>query len=212
MRRSTYKVKTVFVGLTLLLASLMLGNCDDGTTSDGTVLPADFYITLSFATNFRPEAVDRIELTINDATMLLEDSSGEHPDGGITWEVIEHHFHVYVTGEYFELYSVEASQDTYEIDIPFLGGFEEGAFSVTASVLWENLNEELVEIGHGSGQLELPPSGQGATPTVIDVTCRLGWGETCRTGCDVALNYCPDGVDQCPAGNYECIEGCCVPN
>lgn len=195
--------------LAVALASALAGlSCDDVGDQD----PPDFFITVKLHTSFLPRSVDRLEVVLFDATMTLEDMSGEAQDGGIRWETRDgdraDEFAVNLTGEYFRANAVEVSRDTWEIDLPFIGGQEEGAFNLRASVYWIDPDGEEQEIGFGTGHVEFPLSPQGSG-VAVEVNCRDGWAWTCQTGCDGSVQPC-GGIEDCGSGFWECVDGCCV--
>lgn len=206
-----------------LAAGFAAPGCEDPAPvyTDEDLLPADFYLTVKLSTNFRPLAVDSLEVVLYDSTMVLvEELEGEHYNGGITWVTREgprgDEFVITLTGEFFQNNTMEVSQDTFEIDIPFIvpdswdGNPPEGsAFSVTATAFWEDYDGELQEIGRGTGQLELPQEGRN--PTTIEVECHGEWAWTCRTACGSTSLQCPTGVDDCGTGDWDCVDECCVP-
>jgi len=211
----------------LVLLSLAAGpaapGCENPEPADGEedLRPADFYLTVKLATNFRPQAVDQLEVVMYDSTMvLLDELNDEHYDGGVTWETRDgprgDEFVVRLTGEFFQNNAMEVSQDTFEIDIPFIvperwdgDPPEPSAFSVTATAYWEDYDGVLQEIGRGTGELELPQEGRN--PTTIEVICDGDWAWTCRTACDPAASQCTSGVEECGTGSWDCIDECCVP-
>ncbi len=205
-----------FFGAFIVAAtSTLIGGCGGETRiEEGS---PDFFVTVQLSQNFAPRSVDRLELIFTDSTVLLDESAGEIYDGGISWETTASaggdSLTVVVTGEYFQFNAFEAPGDVFEVDVPFLGGLDvpEAQFRVEASALWlGDETEEFDQIGFGTTVLSTPVV-QGATAT-IEVNCLVAtdWGWTCRTGCAPEANQCTEGVEQCGAGRYECIDECCV--
>lgn len=198
---------------TIAIPTLLLCGCDDGDEAQEPQ-SADFYITVKLEHRFAPTAVDRLEIMMYDSLMILEDVTGEHLDGGITWDTRDgdngDEFVVVMTGEYFEQNAIEVAEDSWEIDVPFLGGLEEAAFNVWVSVFYEDFDGEFHEIGRGTGRLPLPVTERG-TSFAVDVSCDQDWGWTCTTGCDPEAERCEGTTDVCGEGAWDCVDGCCVP-
>jgi len=203
--------RTAALTLGAVLAGLWLG-C--GAVGDPA--PPDFYITVKLHTGFQTQAVDRLELVISDPRMVLGESQGENDEeGGITWQTRDgasaDELVVSVSADYFAQHAVEVSADTFEIDVPFLGGDEPAEFNLRATVYWTNLEGEEEDIAFGTAILELPVAYSSAR-VPIEVTCRPDWAWTCMTGCARAPASQPcEGVEDCGTGFFECVEGCCVP-
>jgi len=218
MRRSA----TRWVWLLAVAAALAPPGCSDEPTDTPEELElADFYLTVKFATNFRPEAVDQLDVYIYDALMLLEDSSGEESDGGISWESGQgasgDELHLTLTGDYILVNAMEVSRDSYEIDIPFLvpdswrnSPPADAAFSVRAEARWEDPDGELQQIGRGTGQLPMPPHGSNPITIVVNCDPPMEWAWTCRTGCADGVAPCAGDVEDCGSGTWDCVDGCCA--
>lgn len=205
------------VGWIALAASVPA--CSDDTTTPEELEPPDFYLTIKLATNFRPLAVDELEVVIYDALMLLDDSSGEHESGGLAWETRAgasgDELALTLTGDYFQANAMEVSRDTYELDIPFIvpdrwhrTSPADAAFSVRATAFWEDADGVLQQIGRGTGQLPMPLTGP--YPTTVEVLCDRDWAWTCRTGCSDDADQC-EAIEDCGSGTWNCVEGCCEP-
>lgn len=203
---------TKVLALILLAASLAVLSCDDGGEGGGNLEPPDFFVTVKLHTGFFPLAVDRLEVVIYDSSKHLSESEGQARGGGISWEMrdgpLGDEFAVNMTSDYFLENAVEVAADTWEIDIPFIGGGEEAGFNVQAAVYWTDPDGDEQQIGFGTGILELPMERQGSGITV-EVECRSGWDWTCRTGCDNSAQTC-DNVEECGSGFWDCIDGCCI--
>ena len=211
-RTHNYRAATVALTALVVSISMLSPGCDDGGGEPG---PADFYVTVKLNTGFHPQAVDVLDvvLALTDATLTFDDSEGSQYEDGITWETrlgsSGDELHVEVSGDYFEANAMEVSTDTFEIDIPFNGGREEVDCNIRATARWHDLDGMLVDIGYGTGRLELPVAEGTRVP--VEVICHGDYGWTCRTGCDPAMQDCPEGVEDCGTGLFECIEGCCEP-
>ncbi len=197
-------------GVFAALVGLSAAGCNEGI---GEPDPVDFYVTVHLQTGFEPNVVDRLQVTIQaDVDVAFGASEGSDLGGGISWrtegEGIGNSFVIETTGDYFRTTAAEVSRDTWEIDIPFQGGHQEGSFSPAASVYWDDADGVEREVGYGTqGIFDLPR--RVTDPIVIEVNCRPDWQYTCRTACAPAVNPCEDRED-CGSGTWACVEGCCV--
>jgi hypothetical protein len=215
MKRSATRLLWGLVGWVAMAASVPA--CTEEPAAPEELDPPDFYLTIKLATNFRPQAVDQLEVVVRDALMILEESSGEYADGGITWETRDgtsgSEFSIVLTGEYFQANAMEVSRDTYELDIPFIipeswhgSSPADAAFSVQAAAFWADADGELQQIGRGTGQLPMPLTGP--YPTTVEVVCDAAWAWTCRTGCADSSDQCAD-IEDCGSGSWNCVDECC---
>lgn len=206
--RSHEAIRLLLVGI-IMLSSLGLSCGEAGDPKE-----PDFYITVKLKTGFVSNAVDRLEVVIYDPTILMEESVGEAEDGAISWETRSSgsgdEFAISMTNEYFMNHGIEVAAETWEIDVPFHGGADEGGFNVRTTVYWVDPDGEENDIGFGTGILELPLSTAGSRVT-IEVDCRStpDWAWTCITGCGPSVNRC-DGIEDCGSGHWECNDGCCI--
>ena len=199
--------------LTVVLAATLFTACDDGDEASEPE-SADFYVTVKLERGFLPTAVDRLEILVYDSLMILEELHGDQFDGGITWNTRDgangDEFVVEMTGDYFQANAIEVAEDSWELDVPFIGGLEEAAFNIYVTVYFEDNNGTFHEIGYGTSRLPLPVDQLG-TSFAVDVNCDRDWGYTCTTGCDDGAERCEDSTDVCGEGAWECVDGCCVP-
>jgi len=117
---------------------------------------------------------------------------------------------VELSGDYFEANAMEVAADTFEIDIPFNG--EAAECNIRGTARWRDLDNMLVDIAFGTAHIDglnLPLATGTRIP--VEVNCLPDYGWTCRTGCDETMQDCPEGVENCGSGYFECIDGCCVP-
>lgn len=217
MRHSmkTTSLRCLLVTLSLL-ATVVVASCDD----DGEVIqdPADFYLTVQFEQGFEPTAIDSLEVIISNAAVLLDEGEGELYEGGIIWEVRSgatgDEMVIAMTGDYVAMNTFPVPGDLNEIDVPFLGGLEgtETNFRFEVRGYWRDHEGALNQIGFGTATATFPLERNSSVTVEFACFNETQWGWTCRTGCDPAAQQCLSGdVSECGTGNYECIDGCCVP-
>jgi hypothetical protein len=190
--------------------------CDD----EGELVedPPDFYVTVQLEQGFEPGAIERLEVVVTNSSVRLEDSEGELYDGGITWRTrvgsVGDELLIAVTGDHVVRNAFLVPGDFHELDIPVLGGLSgtETTFRFEVRAFWIDHREELNQIGFGTATADFPL--ERSSSVTVEVSCfnEREWGWTCRTGCDPSEEQCLSGdVSECGTGNYECIDGCCVP-